>query len=140
LAHSATSPLDHFDYWAMPIGNLDSTGIPCKCLPHTKWHHLTWEFKRSASTLTYIAVTLDGVKHYVNRTYTARNSGVNELNVAFQEDLKGNQRRVQNLARQRKTHLLVIRGCSCRLRSRVSGPGAFFCPRNKIVPLLFAVW
>jgi hypothetical protein len=26
----------------------------------------------------------------VNRTYTARNSSVNELNVAFQEDLRGN--------------------------------------------------
>src|SRR6476660_405637 len=79
-----------WDVWGNAQGNWISTGIPCKMPAAYKWHHLTWEFKRSASTLTYIAVTLDGVKHYVNRTYTARNSGVNELNVAFQEDLRGN--------------------------------------------------
>ena len=72
-----------------------------------KWHHLTWEFKRTGHTLTYIAVTLDGVKHYVNRTYTAGASSVNELNVAFQEDLRGQPRGLQDLARQRKAHLLV---------------------------------
>jgi hypothetical protein len=55
-----------------------------------KWHHLTWEFKRTATTLTYVALTLDGVKHYVNRTYTGRKSSVNELNVAFQMDNKAN--------------------------------------------------
>ena len=52
------------------------------------WHHLIWEFKRTATQLTFVAFTLDGVKHYVNRTYTGRASSVNELNVAFQMDQK----------------------------------------------------
>lgn len=79
-----------FDVWGNANGNWIHTGIPCHAPAAFKWHHLTWEFKRTATTLTYIAVTLDGVKHYVNRTYTARNSSVNELNIAIQLDLKGN--------------------------------------------------
>ena len=55
-----------------------------------KWHHLTWEFKRNETQLTFVAMTLDGVKHDVNRTYTARASGINELNVAFQMDQRAN--------------------------------------------------
>jgi len=79
-----------WDVWGNANGNWISTGVPCKMPTAYKWHHLTWEFKRTATTLTYVAVTLDGVKHYVNRTYTARNSSVNELNVAFQMDMRSN--------------------------------------------------
>lgn len=80
----------HWDVWGNVQGNWLSTGIPCKMPSAFTWHHLTWEFKRTASTLTYIAFTLDGVKHYVNRTYTGRPNGGNELNVAVQLDLRGN--------------------------------------------------
>ena len=79
-----------WDVWGNANGNWIHTGIPCSMPAAYKWHHLTWEFKRSGSTLTYVAVTLDGVKHYVNRTYTGRRSSVNELNIAIQLDLKGN--------------------------------------------------
>ena len=80
----------HWDVWGNAQGNWISTGIPCKMPSAYKWHHLTWEFKRTATTLTYVAFTLDGVKHYVNRTYTAKKSSVNELNVAFQMDNRAN--------------------------------------------------
>jgi hypothetical protein len=80
----------HWDVWGNTAGNWISTGVPCAMPAAFKWHHLTWEFKRTATTLTYIAVTLDGVKHFVNRTYTGRKSSVNELNVAFQMDMRGN--------------------------------------------------
>jgi len=76
--------------WGNANGNWISTGIPCKTLAAYKWHHLTWEFKRNETQLTFVAMTLDGVKHYVNRTYTARASGINELNVAFQMDQRAN--------------------------------------------------
>ena len=51
-----------------------------------KWHHLTWEFKRTATNVIFVGFTYDGVTHYVNRSYPARASGVHELNVAFQMD------------------------------------------------------
>jgi hypothetical protein len=79
-----------WDVWGNAAGNWISTGIPCTMPAAYKWHHLTWEFKRNGGYVTYVAFTLDGVKHYVNRSYPARRSGSNELNVAFQMDMRGN--------------------------------------------------
>lgn len=78
-----------WDVWGNAQGNWLATNIPCQRPAPYKWHHLTWEFKRNSTQLTYISVTLDGVKHYVNRTYTSKASSVNELNVAVQLDLTG---------------------------------------------------
>jgi hypothetical protein len=80
----------HWDVWGNASGNWISTGIPCYMPSAYKWHHLTWKFKRNGGYVTYISFTLDGVTHYVNRSYPARSSSVNELNVAFQMDMKGN--------------------------------------------------
>jgi hypothetical protein len=79
-----------WDVWGNKSGNWLATGIPCKMPTPYVWHHLTWEFQRAGNYVKYIAVTLDGVKHYVNRTYPARPSGSKELNVAFQEDMRSN--------------------------------------------------
>ncbi len=79
-----------WDVWANAAGKWTSTGVHCSAPTAYKWHHLTWEFKRSGNYATFIALTYDGVKHYINRSYPAKSSSVNELNVAFQEDMKGN--------------------------------------------------
>jgi hypothetical protein len=64
-----------------------STGIPCGVPSAYKWHHLTWEFERtSTNKVKFVSVTLDGKKHYVNRTLSPKSSSVSELNVAFQMD------------------------------------------------------
>jgi hypothetical protein len=76
----------HWDVWGNANGNWLNTGIACSAPTAFVWHHLTWEFKRTATTLTFVGFTYDGVTHYVNKTYTARPSSVNELNVAFQMD------------------------------------------------------
>lgn len=80
------STVGHWDVWGNANGNWLSTGIACSAPTAFKWHHLTWEFKRTATQVIYVGFTYDGVTHYVNRTYTARASSVNELNVAFQMD------------------------------------------------------
>ena len=79
-----------WDVWANAAGNWISTGIPCAQPTAYKWHHVTWEFKRNETQLQFVALTYDGVKHYVNRTYPGRPSGTNELNVAFQMDQRAN--------------------------------------------------
>lgn len=75
-----------WDVYGNADGKWLSTGIACHRPTAYTWHHLTWEFTRTSTQLTYVAFTLDGVKHYVNRTYTGKASSVNELNVAFQMD------------------------------------------------------
>lgn len=76
----------HWDVWGNAAGNWISTGVACGVPTAFTWHHLTWEFKRTATSVIYVGFTYDGVTHYVNRTYPAGGSGVHELNVAFQMD------------------------------------------------------
>jgi hypothetical protein len=78
---------DHaWDVWDNINARWVSTGIGCSAPPAYTWNHLVWEFERVNGQLHFIAVTLNGVKHYVNRYYWPRSSGASELNVAFQMD------------------------------------------------------
>lgn len=68
-----------------------STGIACTAPAAYQWHHLVWEFERTADGPKFIAFTLDGSKHYVNKQ-VQKKSGTGSstlLNVAFQLDGNG---------------------------------------------------
>lgn len=75
-----------WDVWGNAAGNWIHTGIPCTAPAAQTWHHLTWQFQRTATQVIYVSLTYDGVTHYVNRTYPARPHNVSEINVAFQMD------------------------------------------------------
>ncbi|HEU4417137.1 MAG TPA: hypothetical protein VFT65_20285 [Candidatus Angelobacter sp.] len=77
---------NHWDVWGNASGNWLSTGIPCAAPTAFVWHHVTWQFTRTATNVVFVSLTYDGVTHYVNRSYPARASTVHELNVAFQMD------------------------------------------------------
>lgn len=76
----------HWDVWGGTSNTWQNTGIACTVPTAFTWHHLTWEFQRTATNTVFIGFTYDGVTHYVNRSYPAIGSGVSELNVAFQMD------------------------------------------------------
>jgi hypothetical protein len=75
-----------WDVWGNAAANWVHTGIPCSAPTALTWHHLTWEFQRTDTSVIFIGFTFDGVTHYVNKTYPARASSVTEINVAFQMD------------------------------------------------------
>jgi hypothetical protein len=76
-----------WDVWDTAAGVWRNTGIPCAVPSAYQWHHLTWEFYRDSTYLHFVAVTVDGVKHYANVAYPSRAwSNSPELNVAFQMD------------------------------------------------------
>jgi hypothetical protein len=75
-----------WDVWTGAAGHWLSTGIACPVFSAFTWHHLTWEFQRTDTQVIFITMTIDGAKHFVNKTFTANNSGSTELNVAFQMD------------------------------------------------------
>jgi hypothetical protein len=75
-----------WDVWTGTGGHWLHTGIACATPTAFAWHHLTWEFQRSATQATFVALTLDGAKHYVNMSFDQIPSGVHEVNVAFQMD------------------------------------------------------
>ena len=64
-----------------------TTGISCPSAPTYKWNHLTLELQRASGKTKFISVTLNGVKHYINRTaYPKSNPGGYQTSVAFQMD------------------------------------------------------
>jgi hypothetical protein len=76
-----------WDVWDTAGGVWRSTGIACSTPAAFTWHHLTWELLRNSTQTTFVALTLDGVRHYVNMTFNAKPESANEVNVAFQMDL-----------------------------------------------------
>jgi hypothetical protein len=76
----------HWDVWGNAAGNWQSTGIACSQPAAFTWHHLTWEFQRTSTNVIFVGFTLDGVTHYVNKSYPAKASTSSEINVAFQMD------------------------------------------------------
>lgn len=76
-----------WDVWNGATKHWTATGIACPAPPTYKWNHLQLEFWRSGYNQgTFVSVTLNGVKSYINKTYNQIPSSVNELNVAFQMD------------------------------------------------------
>jgi hypothetical protein len=76
-----------WDVWDGLAQTWRPTGVACAQPPAYTWNHLTEEFVRDNSGhVTFVAVTLNGLKSYINRTYGSLPSGVSEVNVAFQMD------------------------------------------------------
>ena len=75
-----------WDVWDTAGNTWRPTGIACAMPAAFQWHHLTWQFYRDSSKVYFVAVTLDGVTHYVNRSYSAKPVNASEVNVAFQMD------------------------------------------------------
>jgi hypothetical protein len=64
-----------------------ATSIACSVPKAYAWHHVVLEFHRSSTPSTsFISVTINGSKHYFNRSYAPRSTGAREINVAFQMD------------------------------------------------------
>lgn len=63
------------------------TGVGCSVPEAYKWHHLVEEFVHDSSgKVTFVSITLNGKKYYINKSYWSVSSGANEVNVAFQLD------------------------------------------------------
>lgn len=75
-----------WDIWDTAGGTWRPTNIACSPPTAYTWHHLTWEFQRTSTQTIFVALTLDGVKHYLNQAYSAKPWSGTEINVAFQMD------------------------------------------------------
>lgn len=79
-----------WDVWDTAHGRWITTGIACSAPPAYTWNHLVLEFARSNSQTTFVSVTLNGKKSYINRTFNTFGVNVSELNAAVQLDGNGN--------------------------------------------------
>jgi hypothetical protein len=62
------------------------TSVGCSRPSAYKWHHVILEFKRASGRMAFVTVTMDGVKHYLGKTYAPRAGSASEVNIAFQMD------------------------------------------------------
>ena len=76
-----------WDVWDTAGHQWVATGIPCGAPPTSTWNHLTEEFVRNPDgSMTFVSITLNGVKQYPNMTFWPLPQDGSELNVAFQMD------------------------------------------------------
>src|SRR6185369_9121392 len=75
-----------WDTWDNATLSWLPTSIPCAQPTAFVWHHLTWEFKRTATSTIFVGFTYDGVTHYINRTSSAKLQKLNEIDIAIQLD------------------------------------------------------
>jgi hypothetical protein len=80
-----------WDVWDTANGRWVHTGIGCSAPPAYQWNHLVLEFQRSATQATFVSVTVNGHKSYINRTFNTYGVRASELNTAVQLDGDYNQ-------------------------------------------------
>jgi hypothetical protein len=80
-----------WDVWDTANGRWIHTGIGCSAPPANQWNHLVLQFQRSSTQTTFISVTLNGNRHYINRTFNTFSVHASELNTAVQLDGDYNQ-------------------------------------------------
>ena len=76
-----------WDVWDTANAVWVKTGIACTPPQAYTWNHLVLEFQRTTGgKAMFLAVTLNGKKSYINRSYNPKNTSAYELNTAFQMD------------------------------------------------------
>ncbi|MFZ0705299.1 MAG: hypothetical protein WAM71_06825 [Candidatus Korobacteraceae bacterium] len=78
-----------WDVWDTAHSTWVKTGIACSAPPAYTWNHLVLEFARSGSQATFVSVTLNGKKSYINKTFNTFGVNASELNTAVQLDGNG---------------------------------------------------
>jgi hypothetical protein len=77
----------NWDVWDSAHHTWVHTGVHCDVPSANSWHHLTWELERTGDNHAhFIAFTIDGARHQVDKYFSPERVSAYELNVAFQMD------------------------------------------------------
>ncbi len=78
---------DTWDIWDNANKKWVSTGVSCGALQSNTWNHVTLEFERTTDNqLHYIAMSLNGTRHYLNMYYPSTATTWNGVTVNYQMD------------------------------------------------------
>jgi hypothetical protein len=75
-----------WDVWDTANGHWVPTGVGCAAPQTYTWNHVVLEFQRSGSQTSFVSVTLNGRKSYINRNFNTFGVQAAELNTAVQLD------------------------------------------------------
>ena len=78
---------DTWDVWDNVNSKWVSTGVSCGALQSNTWNHVVLEFERTTDNqLHYIAMTLNGTRHYLNWYYPSTSTTWSGVTVNYQMD------------------------------------------------------
>jgi hypothetical protein len=78
---------DTWDIWDNVHSKWVSTGVSCGALQSNTWNHVVLEFERTSDDqLHYIAMTLNGTRHYLNWYYPSTATTWSGVTVNYQMD------------------------------------------------------
>ena len=80
---------NNWDVWDNQNSRWVHTGVYCGAPSAWNWHHVTVEVERASDGgdwLHYVAITLDGNKHYIDSWYPPTSTGWSGITVNFQMD------------------------------------------------------
>ncbi|MGE5110222.1 MAG: hypothetical protein ACM3JB_05140 [Acidobacteriaceae bacterium] len=67
------------------------TSIPCKRPSPYTWTHVTFEGKRSNGKVVFVAITINGTKYYLNKSYYPKPMSTSSSRVIVHYQLNGNK-------------------------------------------------
>ena len=71
--------------WNSKYGGWVKTGIACTRPPAHTWQHVVFEYQRANGKAVFVAITINGNKHYVNKSfYPQSKSGDGSIGIHFQ--------------------------------------------------------
>jgi hypothetical protein len=78
--------------WDSANSHWVSTGITCSRPSAYKWTHVTFEYARASGKAKFISITVNGVKHYVNKSFSPQSKSSNtSVGIHFQLDGNSSQ-------------------------------------------------
>lgn len=67
-----------------------STSAPCKRPAASSWAHLTFEYARSGGKAVFVAITVNGHKYYINKSFKPQKMSGNSGDIGVHYQLDGN--------------------------------------------------
>jgi hypothetical protein len=76
--------------WNNATGHWYRTSIPCKRPAPYTWTHLVWEGKKVNGKVLFVSLSVNGQKHYLNKTFDPKYMGSSDNSVKVHFQLNGN--------------------------------------------------
>ncbi len=67
-----------------------NTSVPCRRPAANSWQHLTFEYARANGKAVFVAITINGTKYYVNKSFSPQKTSGGNGDIGIHYQLDGN--------------------------------------------------
>ena len=76
--------------WDSANQHWSSTSLPCTRPAANTWQHLTFEYARANGKAVFVAITINGAKHYINKSFGPQSKSGTNGDIGIHYQLDGN--------------------------------------------------